>query len=374
MPQYLLTAKTSGGRKVTELVTADSARAAIDDLKSRGYDGIVLHTDDAGAQVVKPMQMTPLLGAYDIVQNRSRSSIHQNVLMVLGAYRTMWKLLAAIGAIFFLRRYLDVPWGLLDGPLVAALLLPVIVAYLSRFPVVRYHRLLEAQSWRRGEEVLRLLPRVSRLLTPAVAAWHQAKALASLGRLDEALAVFTPFSGSDELPMVRFWPMLAGVYRVAKEDELAVSAYEQALELAPHDPAVLVGLANALLDIRGDAHRASELVNRARQQPLSDVAEPLTAMAEGMIAIEDGNSRLAIAKLEPALRCQRRFAKGHPTSAAAADMIEGKLALAKAMAGDLEAARDHFRRAEPRLRALKSERLLARCQQAIGIMSATPHA
>lgn len=174
--------------------------------------------------------------------------------------------------------------------------------------------------------------------------------------------------------MVRFWPMLAGVYRVAKEDELAVSAYEQALELAPHDPAVLVGLANALLDIRGDAHRAKDLVNRARQQPLSDVAEPLTAMAEGMIALEEGNSRLAIEKLEPALRCQRRFAKGHPTSAAAADLIEGKLALAKAMAGDLEAAREHFRRAEPRLRALKSERLLARCQQAIGIMSATPHA
>lgn len=70
MPQYLLTAKTSGGRKVTELVTADSARAAIDDLKSRGHDAIVLHTDDAGAQVVKPMQMTPLLGAYDSCRGR----------------------------------------------------------------------------------------------------------------------------------------------------------------------------------------------------------------------------------------------------------------------------------------------------------------
>lgn len=368
MPQYLLTAKKPGGRKITELVTADSARAAIGEFESRGYDGIVLHTDDAAAQVARPMQMTPLLGAHDIVQNRARSNIHQNVLLVLRAYRTMWKLMAATGVIFFFRRYLETPWGLLDGLLVAALFLPLIVAYLSRFRVVRYHRLLEAESWRRGEEVLRLLPSVSRLLTPPVAAWHQARALASLGRLDEALAVFTPFSSSDELPAVRFWTLLATIYRIAKEDDLTISAYEQALELAPHDPAVLVGLANALLDIRGDAHRAKELVNRARQQPLSDVAEPLTAMAEGMIALEEGNTRLAIEKLEPALRCQRRFAKGLPISAAAADMIEGKLALAKAMAGDLETARDHFRRAEPRLRALKSDRLLARCRKAIGVV------
>ncbi len=106
---------------------------------------------------------------------------------------------------------------------------------------------------------------------------------------------------------------------------------------------------------------------------MSDVAEPLTAMAEGMIALEEGNARLAVEKLEPALRCQRRFAKGNPASAAAADVLEARLALAKAMAGDLDAAREHFRRAEPRLRALKSERLLARCQQAIGVMSARPN-
>ncbi|HEV3339777.1 MAG TPA: hypothetical protein VG125_05455 [Pirellulales bacterium] len=366
MPQYLLTAKNAAGRTVTELLAANSAKAAIQDLEGRGYQSIVLHTDDAAAQVVRPIQVTAMLTARDLVQNRVRGDFHRTVVMTLRAYAAMWKFLVFTVAIFLLRRAADAAWDWFDAVLAAALLVPAVTALLGRLPVIRYHRMLEAESWRRSDEVLRLLPRVSAKLSPHAAAWHRAKALAGLGRLDEAVQVFSPFANGGELPKARFWTLLATVYRIAEQDDLCIAAYEKALELAPDDPTISIGLANTLLDKRGDVRRAKGLLQSAKQQPLSDLAEPFFAMAEGMIALEEGNVRSAIEQLEAAYLPTRQFAKGNPSSAAAADLLEGRLALAKAMAGDLDAARKHFRRAERRLRALKQDKLRTRCQQVLG--------
>jgi hypothetical protein len=46
--------------------------------------------------------------------------------------------------------------------------------------------------------------------------------------------------------------------------------------------------------------------------------------------------------------------------------------LALAAVGDFDAARMYFRRAEPRLRAIQHDKLLARCQQALGIPVTAP--
>lgn len=82
---------------------------------------------------------------------------------------------------------------------------------------------------------------------------------------------------------------------------------------------------------RGDVFRAKDLLLRARQQPLSDLADAFVWMAEGIIAQEEGNLQLAVEKLEQALVSKRRYAKGNPSSAAVADCLEGRLALAKAL-------------------------------------------
>lgn len=367
MPQYFVTARNPSGRTLTELLEAESARAAIKTLEDRGCENIVLHTDDAGAQIVRPIETTPLLTAHDVVQNRFRGGFQQTVIMALRAYAMTWKFVALTLTAFCALRLLDVPFGIFDGIIAGGLLVPLVVVFFGRSGPNRYQRLLEAESWRRWDDALRLLPLVEDKLSPFIGAWHRAKALAGLGRLDDALEVFMPFATDNDIPKQRFWTLLATVYRIADQDDLVIAAYEQALEIAPDDPATMIGLANTLLEEREDVTRAKELLQRAKQQPLSDLADAFVWMAEGTIAQAEGNIRLAVERFEQALVCKRRYAKGHPSSAAVADLLEGRLALAKALAGDLDAGRRHFLRAEPRLRALKQKKLLTRCQQKLGL-------
>lgn len=166
--------------------------------------------------------------------------------------------------------------------------------------------------------------------------------------------------------MPQYWSLLmSGVYRAADRPDLALAANEKAVELAPDDPLTLIGTAIEVLDERRDVRRAKELLKRATLEPMSDSVAKFVLVVDGMIATEEGNDPLAVEKLEAALKAQRRFAKGNAKSASLADVFEGRLALAKAMAGDLKAARKHFLRAEPRLRARGYDKLLARCQQAL---------
>jgi len=72
------------------------------------------------------------------------------------------------------------------------------------------------------------------------------------------------------------------------------------------------------------------------------------------------------------LHAKRALARSNGQSGAAADILAARLALALAANGDLDAARKHFRQAEPRLRAIQHDKLLARCQQALGIAAMAP--
>jgi type II secretory pathway component PulF len=53
MPEYLATARNSQGKKVTQRLDVNSADEAVQTLRERGYDEIVLHTDDVAARNTK---------------------------------------------------------------------------------------------------------------------------------------------------------------------------------------------------------------------------------------------------------------------------------------------------------------------------------
>ena len=373
MAQYLLTAKNPAGRKVSELVEADSAKAAIEALQERGYENIVLHTDDATARDARPLVLNPLVTARDLAKNRTRGGLHRLLLKLGRSYAANWKLLAMVAIAFALRRFNSWPWGWSDVLIAAGVLSPALLGLVAHLPSMRYDRLVKADSWRLWEEVLRLLPPLRGKLAPYAVAWHESKALAGLGRMDEAMKLVLPFATNGEISQAKFWSLLmASAYRSANQRDMALAAQEKALDYAPDDPTVLIDLAGAVLDERRDVARAKELLAHAMKQPMSDMAAQFAQGVEGAIALEEGNARLAVEKFEKAYREKRALARSNGQAGAAADILAARLALALAAVGDLDAARMHFRRAEPRLRAIQLDKLLARCQQALGIAAIAP--
>ena len=365
MPQYLITGRDRSNRKSTECIEAESAQEALDTLQARGWRELVLHTDDHIARISRPQVFNRDLTPRDVLAFHYRGRLAKLAVLTAKLYVNMWKLLAISLAVLVVRRALDAEWHLLDGLCIASFLLPPLIALYESRTAIHYHRLLTAVSWAKWDLALRLVPAVRHAARPDVVAWHEAEALAGLGRLDEAIEILRRFGDGQHIPPATFWTYMASVYRAAGQRDLAFEAQEKAFECGPDDPAYMIGLANGLLHEQRDVGRARQLLERAAQLPISDLAQSFLLKGEGILALEEGNARRAIERLEDSLRRNRPFARGNPASAAAADVIEGWLALAKAMAGDLAAARRHFRRAEPRLRAKKLDKLLARCQAAV---------
>jgi Tfp pilus assembly protein PilF len=94
---------------------------------------------------------------------------------------------------------------------------------------------------------------------------------------------------------------------------------------------------------------------------------PFARLAEGVLALEEGDPAQAGQHLEQALSGMERFRHSSPLMGVMIDRAHSYLALACVAQGDQAAAEQHFRQAEPRLRALATmDDLLTRCEQALG--------
>src|SRR5438132_709385 len=85
--------------------------------------------------------------------------------------------------------------------------------------VLRYRGLIDAVAWGRWEEVLARADSVGGQVAPEEIAFQKAKALAGLGRPDEALRLVEPFGEGRRIPPWRYWSRLAEVYATARRYE-----------------------------------------------------------------------------------------------------------------------------------------------------------
>lgn len=378
MPDYLISGVTPEGCKVTERLQAASADAAVKILRDRDYQQIVLHTDDVAALVMGQSSREHFLSPREAANLRYQGSLGVYWLYVRKFYGqggNLWpRLLVVAGIVLIWHRLAERPWGVIEVGILAfvalRLLLPLFVsARLLWFGgLARHLRLAEARAWGRWPEVLRLLPQERAHMRPYEAALLEARALAGLGRLDEALHVLAPFAEDREVPKRRYWSGLAGIYFAARRKDESLAAMEKACTLAPDDALVLADLALSLLRRRRDTDRAEELLKRARSHAVSDHADGMIQRVEGMLALERGNLQEAQRLLEESLRKESAI-KMNPLARATVDKIHASLAVCHALQGHRALARKHFRRAEPRLRALAEEELLERCHEALGIES-----
>lgn len=367
VPEYILTARRPNGQTATERVDTTSAERAVRTLEERGYTDIVLHTDDVAAHYTRQRQVDEHVSPAEFLQMGRSSRLGLGFIYVGQWYAALWWLVGIAMLTFAYRRWIDWPWGTLD---IAA----IVLFFLPWFGLIQpwigsayaYERFIEAGAWYRWDEVLRLLPTVQGRIPAEEAAFREAAALAGLGRLDEALAVVEPFSNGRRMPRWMYWARLNDVYSAAAMPERCVAVITQAAELAPDNATVLVDLATARLIHQRDLSAVRDLLRQIRTLTLSDVLQIWVVGLEGMLALEEGRVEEAVERLTQARGGFWQIRHASPLVPAVIDRLEGYLALAYAANGQLDVAREHFRRAEPRLRRSPNPDLLRRCEQALG--------
>ena len=367
MPKYLLSGTDARGRRRTEAVSAPTGDEATRRFKARGFADVTLHSDEVIGHLFKPEVLKHLTPRDYLALGRvSRGQFL--VRMVVRLYRQQWWLFLVVVALVVGRRIIDVPWDTLDTLATSFLFFPpVLVLFGELFsPSRKFERAMSFNAWARWAEMLAALKPVRRMVPAPQYAFFEAKALAGLGRLDEALETVRPYADDPNTPAWLYWGQLADVFHAAKLGDRAIECSEKAVEHAPDNPTVLIDLAMSLLRYRRDAARARPLLERARAHEISDLLAPFVLMAEGVLALEEGRPEKARELLEDSARRAEPFRHTTALMGAAIDRIHTYLTLACAATGDPAAAEAHYQIAEPRLRAFETTDLIERCQAALG--------
>ena len=367
MPKYLLSGTDAHGRRRTEAVSARSADEATDRFRARGFADVTLHSDEVVGHLFDPEHLKHLTPRDYLTLGRvSRAEFLYRLTVKL--YRSQWWLFLPVLALVVGRRVLDVPWETLDTFATAFLFFPpVLVLFGELFsPSRKFERVMSFNAWARWGDMLNALPSIRGILPAPHYAFYEAKALAGLGRLDEALEVVQPFADDRRTPAWLYWGQLADVFHTARLGDRAIECSEKAAEHAPDNPTVLLDLAMSLLRYRRDTVRAKPLLERARAHAISDLIHPFLLMAEGIVALEEGRPQAARELLEEAARLAEPLRHSTALMGTAIDRIHTYLTLACAAAGDRAAAEAHYRIAEPRLRAFQTTDLIERCELALG--------
>jgi len=368
MPEYVASARNAKGKKVTERLDVDSADEAVQTLRDRGYDEIVLHTDDVGARYQRQKFLSP---SEYLWFRKTPRRLAIFLLATIKIYQKGWYCFLGASAWLAYRLSLGTGWGPTETALVVYLFFPLPWAFLSahffRGAGGRYNRLIDAVAWGRWEEVLRRADSVAGKVPPEEVAFQKAKALAGLGRLEEAQRMVEPFADGKMIPPWLYWSRLAAVYSAGRCREESKAAMERALEFAPDNVTLLVDTADCEVWLRRNPKLARELLTRARAHAISDRITPFVIKTEGLIRLEEGHAREARELLEQAFEKAHAFRHGSPLMLMVLDKMHAAIALACAAEGDADAARRHYQLARPRLVALRLDDELARCDKAVGL-------
>ena len=91
MPEYLVTGRNANGKKVTERLDVNSADEAVQVLRDRGYDEIVLHTSDVEARYTKQKAVSHILNPSEYLWFRKMPPRLAGFLLVtIKSYQKGW--------------------------------------------------------------------------------------------------------------------------------------------------------------------------------------------------------------------------------------------------------------------------------------------
>ncbi len=385
MPKFYLTGTSPEGQRKTECVEAQSAAESQQRLVDQGWSDIVIHTDDIMA--IHQIDIPNNLFSPDEMLKMGRMTSFQNFCFMLKKLYSQSPGTSLVAALFVAfgisaKKYWAVGMG------AAWLGFPILLALFSAIGnrgKRNYDALLFAAAWFQWDEVERLLPLQSSKLPVAETAFRAAQVTAVRGHIESALEQFDLAVENADIPEWFVHTRRADLYLTANKgawaaeyssggrprtaspfvDE-AIRCYEQAIELAPDQPASRIDLAKAVLKYRQDVQHAQRLLDAVRPMLLTELPLLFVGYLDGILALEKNSPLEAIALLT---EFQKKVSQVsvNPQMDSLIDEVRSFLTLAYAAAGDETRALAEFRRCKPRLIAVHEVELLTRCRKALGL-------
>ncbi|MEW6249259.1 MAG: hypothetical protein AB1716_01315 [Planctomycetota bacterium] len=382
MPEYLLSATDPTGRRITERVTAPSAADALAQARARGLSEIVLHTDDLSAipsHESTPARVQKSVRASDVLRFQHAGPVRTFLLQAWIAYRNIGFVMLVLAGIFLLRRFRGSPLIWIDWVNLAFLILPLLLVLLGGGGTHVYRRIQTAAVAARWDDLLAQLPQLERVLRKISAAapacelaGYRARALAGLGRQNEAFAVLDELDRHADVPPWRRATLRYSVFVQLEDLAAAERCLLNALAVEPGDPGLWMTLAELYAFHLDRAAEARAALERLRCCPLSDETHALLPALESAIHVAEGRFAQARSELERDIVAFRRRIAATPLAEALLRRTEALLVITCAKLGDTAAARGHFTACEPFLVAHKAQSLLSRCRAALAAAAPSP--
>ncbi len=372
MTNYVWSATDKSGKKVIKEIEAATAEDAKFVLLGQGYANLELKQDEIGSVVRAgfPKRKNAFgqeikVSAEQRLKHRDDPTVTFRDALRKGIGRGhLWFLALVLFAIYSGFR---AQWGYFLIYLVALLAWLAYIFFMS-LQSVYYRKLIRAADWNQWRKVLslveslKIIGRFRKVKIPAAELTrYRAKALAGLGRLNEALAEYKTCEGQPDCPGWLYKLFVGGLYATAKQYDKTIQFNLASIAEKPTSVAYL-DLGDRYARYKRDALKARAAVIEAEKSPLADTAKPYHLRCRGLIAYLEGDYAAARRDLEAAIQLVEK-AKGRPFRDGFLGTTRGHLCCVLARQGDLSAAKKYFALARKYLVATEADELLAECRE-----------
>lgn len=363
MPKFLWSGRTALGREEVEEVFAETPDEARKILEARGWTDLRQHTTDIDDFIRREIRESRKPRPYDNdpVSPRERLQYRQGTapgfwskwfanLQRFGIYILMLVVCLALALIGKLTLAKEIWIGFLLIALAYTLFLYPALHWKYRRTKRAFVKLHHARTWHRWDEMLRCLDELAaskEATNIAIGDFsmerYRCLALAGLGRLDEALAIFRAASDKAKTPAWLAHSFEGTTYATAKQYERALECYRRSLETAVDKAIPGIDLAMFLVQRFNRVEEAKKLLAEAEAMQLSETARIHVPQLRGAIAFREKDFAAVDKNMREALAAfVDRPGKKLYIYEASILLSKGYLAVSSAALGRKDEARQFF--------------------------------
>lgn len=366
MPKFIWTVKNHHGDRQIREVTADTVTAAQMALEAEGCTDLVLETDEIYDVVQAERKPATFFGepiqrtAAQKLKIRAQEPRTFWTVLRDGVRRT-WAVLVVIGLVT-LEEMVRGNW-LSAQILAGCLLLWLGTLILNGLPSILFRQCVTALEWSRWRQVLAICTRMEWLsrvhhlkVPPYFLAQSRAKALAGLGWLPEAVALFAPFAGTPGCPVWLHHLFMAGIYYIGQDNAAGLACTRASVAEKPGTVGYLE-LATRLVRHHHDPAAARQALAGVSKTTMTANEQTFYLRCRGMIAWREGQAGPARRDFEAALAMMLKSPHEFYRYGGIC-VTKGWLACVLAHQGERAAAEQHFTAARKYLAATGETELM----------------